>query len=304
MPAAPPLITVVVPAYNRAATIGRALRSVFAQTFSDFEIIVVDDGSSDGTEAACRAFRHPAVRVLRHSANRGAAAARNTGLRAARGTYIALLDSDDEWVPPKLARQIEQLRVSHPIIKAGCTGYTICDTRSRRDYYPQPASRERLLMGCDLSPGSTLMLHRSLLDEVGWFDETFPRYEDWDWMLRYVSAYPMGVVSAPLAIIHYSPHRSADAIATSAERLLKKYDKELLELGAAGRKARGLRWLEVARYCAMEHRFRGFSRFTAKAFREYPWYRPGITLLFIDAWLGTNLAPTVERLRARWLPRS
>jgi len=107
--AQPPKVSVVVPAYNRERLILHALNSVLAQTFADFEILAVDDGSTDGTIQAIQSCTDPRIRCLRHEKNRGAAAARNTGIQAARGEYVAFLDSDDEWLPHKLERQTAAL---------------------------------------------------------------------------------------------------------------------------------------------------------------------------------------------------
>jgi glycosyltransferase involved in cell wall biosynthesis len=297
MPTDAPSITVVIPAFNRASTIGRALASVSGQTLAAAEVIVVDDGSSDGTATVAGACGHPGLRLIRHASNRGAAAARNTGLRAARGDYIALLDSDDEWTPDKLARQLAELREAPPDIRASCTAYQIREGALTRDHRPRAVGRDDLFMGCDLSPGATLMMARPLVDEIGLFDETLPRYEDWDWLLRYTARYRIGVVQESLAIVYYSPHGGARIMERSATRLLAKYHDQLQVLGRAGRRARGLRWMEVARYYAMERNPGGFLICAARALRAYPLYRPGTLLLLADAWLGTRLAARIETLR-------
>ena len=102
-----PLVSVIIPTYNRAALVAEALASVKAQTFRDFEIVVVDDGGTDGTWEALSAGQE--IRVLRHPRRRGVSAARNTGINAARGQWLAFLDSDDLWLPDKLARQMAYL---------------------------------------------------------------------------------------------------------------------------------------------------------------------------------------------------
>ena len=99
-----PRVSVIIPTYNRADLVQQALASVKAQTYRDFEIVVVDDGGTDGTFEVLSADRE--IRVLRHAGRRGVSAARNTGIIAARGEWLAFLDSDDLWLPDKLARQI------------------------------------------------------------------------------------------------------------------------------------------------------------------------------------------------------
>ena len=110
----PPPVSVVIPAYNRAPTIGAAIDSVLRQTFTDFELVVVDDGSTDGTLTAARAIADPRLRVIAAPQNMGAAGARNLGVAEARGTWIAFQDSDDEWLPEKLAKQMARLATPPP----------------------------------------------------------------------------------------------------------------------------------------------------------------------------------------------
>lgn len=108
-------VSIVIPVFNRAHLIGGAIKTCLAQSHQDFEIIVVDDASSDDLEAALRAFgEDPRLRLIRHETNQGASAARNTGVQAARGTYVAFLDSDDDWTPDKLEKQLEALGQGEP----------------------------------------------------------------------------------------------------------------------------------------------------------------------------------------------
>src|SRR5579863_3286015 len=104
-----PAVTVLIPAYNAAATIERAVDSVLAQTFDDYEIIVVDDGSRDATSAIVANYGNDKIRLFRLPQNRGESGAMNEGIAAARGELVAFLDADDEWLPTKLARQVEVL---------------------------------------------------------------------------------------------------------------------------------------------------------------------------------------------------
>jgi glycosyltransferase involved in cell wall biosynthesis len=194
-------VSVVIPTWNRRDLVTRALTSVVAQSRPPEEILVIDDGSTDGTaEAVLQAFA--GVRVLSQE-NRGVSAARNRGLREASGRWIAFLDSDDEWHPRKLARQLESL--------AGSPGALLCHTdeiwiRHGRRVNPGAKHRkqggrifERCLALCAISPSSAL-LHRSLFDDVGLFDETLPACEDYDLWLRITSRYPVLYVDEPLVV--------------------------------------------------------------------------------------------------------
>ncbi len=97
-----PTVSVVIPTYNRAHLVGRAIQSVLNQTYHDFEIIIVDDGSIDNTEDVVKSLNDPSIRYTRHDQNRGGSAARNTGIKMARGEYVAFQDSDDEYLPEKV----------------------------------------------------------------------------------------------------------------------------------------------------------------------------------------------------------
>jgi glycosyltransferase involved in cell wall biosynthesis len=194
-------VSVIIPTFNRAWCLARAIESVLAQTFTDFELIVVDDGSSDETARLLGEYGD-ALEVIRQ-ANRGVSAARNAGMAAARGRWIALLDSDDHWLPTKLAHQVDWLS-AHP-------RYRICQTdevwiRHGRRVNPKKRHRkyggdifERCLPLCLVSP-SAVMMARSLVDEVGGFDETLPACEDYDLWLRISCTHPIGLVEAPLIV--------------------------------------------------------------------------------------------------------
>src|ERR1017187_7936626 len=109
-----PTVSVVIPTYNRARILPRAVKSVVSQTLEDWELLVVDDGSADDTEQVVAAFGDSRIHYIRHERNRGQSAAQNTGIRASRGTYVAFLDSDDEWLPEKLAKVVDCFQASAP----------------------------------------------------------------------------------------------------------------------------------------------------------------------------------------------
>lgn len=109
-----PKVSVVIPTHNRSSLLRRAIQSVLDQTYQDFEIIVVDDASTDDTEAVVKGFADERIRYVRHSENRGEAASRNTGIRLAKGEYIAGHDDDDVWLPPKLEKQVKAFEKASP----------------------------------------------------------------------------------------------------------------------------------------------------------------------------------------------
>lgn len=196
-----PAVSVVLPTYNRAWCLREALDSVAGQGFRDFELIVVDDGSTDETACLLGAYGD-ALRVLRQP-RRGVSAARNAGIAAARGKLIAFLDSDDLWLPGKLARQVEFFD-RHPAA-------LICQTEElwvKNGRRVNPGQRHRKRGGmifepslelCLVSP-SAVMLRRELLDAVGRFDERLPACEDYDLWLRISCRFPVGLIETPLIV--------------------------------------------------------------------------------------------------------
>ncbi len=196
-----PYISVIIPTCNRRHRTEEAVASVLSQTFSDFELIVVDDGSTDDTAAVLEAYA-PRLKLIRQK-NRGVSAARNNGVAHSRGQYLAFLDSDDLWLPTKLAVQAAFVR-SHPENR-------ICQTEEiwvRRGKRVNPGQRHRKPSGmifapslelCLVSP-SAVLLEKTLFRETGGFDESLPACEDYDLWLRISSRYPIHLISEPLII--------------------------------------------------------------------------------------------------------
>lgn len=230
-----PMVSVIIPTYNRAHVLGRAIKSVIDQTFTDFELIVVDDGSTDNTEELVTSFDDSRIRFLRHGQNRGVSAARNTGIRWARGQYIAFQDSDDEWLPQKLERQIEVFRQD----KTGKLGLVNCGASlnvnlSEQIFIPDPhlLNFDELLHRRNRCGTGTilLMIRKELAGGELYFDESLPASEDWDLMVRLSRLVDIDTVSEPLVRINRvdGEHVSSEKRTIHAEVLiLQKYYEEL-----------------------------------------------------------------------------
>ncbi|MCY4228684.1 MAG: glycosyltransferase [Gammaproteobacteria bacterium] len=199
-------ISVIIPTHNRRRLIGRAIHSVLAQTCPVCEILVVDDGSTDGTDEMVVAD-FPQVRLIRQ-ANRGVSSARNTGIVQSCGDWLAFLDSDDQWLPDRLKRQVETLSQN-----PGAQVIHTDEIWIRGGKRVNPGSRHRKPSGwifnnclrlCCVSPSST-MISRTVFDEVGSFDESLPVCEDYDLWLRMSTRYPFHLVEEP-QIIKYGGH--------------------------------------------------------------------------------------------------
>jgi len=197
-----PRVSVIIPTFNRAAWVAEAVASVVAQSFRDFELIVVDDGSTDTTLEALVRWEDK-IQVLRRARRRGVSAARNLGVAAARGEWLAFLDSDDLWLPDKLARQLEYLKEN--------PGLRLCQTEEvwvRNGVRVNPPETHLKVGGeiflpslsrCLVSP-SAAMMQRKLFEELGGFDEDLPAAEDYDLWLRVAWRHPVGLVPEALVI--------------------------------------------------------------------------------------------------------
>jgi glycosyltransferase involved in cell wall biosynthesis len=225
-----PTVSVIIPTYNRAHLVGRAIQSVLDQTYHDFELIVVDDASTDATEEAVRNFNDPRIRYIRHEHNRGGSAARNTGIGAAHGEYIAFLDSDDEWFPTKLERQIRVALGSGESVGLVYTGirYVAADKRLNRDEMPHHNGMlfRQLLRRNVVGTTSCALVSHSCLEEVGLFDENMPARQDLDLWLRISKKCRIDFVPEILTVHHIHDARiTADVQARirAYELLMKKH---------------------------------------------------------------------------------
>lgn len=189
------------------------------------EVIVVDDGSRDDLDSALRPFGGRVV-CIRHDRNKGAAAARNTGVAAAQGTYIAFLDSDDTWLPGKLAAQMEFMAGNG--LPASCTAYWLKRPNASEFVSPRyPTGTLGLadvVWGCFVSPGSTLMCRRETFLQIGDYDEELRRLEDWDWLIRYAQHHRLGFLARPLARVEVAPGAAASSrVLAAIDRLETRY---------------------------------------------------------------------------------
>lgn len=226
-----PVVSVIIPVHNRARLVCAAVESVLAQTFTGYELIVVDDGSVDDTLRALTCYGKR-IRLIRQ-ANRGVSAARNAGIAAANGALIAFLDSDDLWLPHKLLAQTNFFTANPAAMWQQTEEIWL-----RHGQRVNPKKRHQKLAGrifreslelCLVSP-SAVMLRRELLDEFGAFDESLPACEDYDLWLRILTKYPVYLDSAYGIIKHgghagqLSSHSGLDAYRIqSLQKILRHF---------------------------------------------------------------------------------
>ena len=196
-----PLVSVIIPTYNRGWILKETIESVLAQNFTNFELIVVNDGSTDNTQDILNSYKKDII-VLQQN-NKGVSAARNMGIASASGRLIAFLDSDDLWLSKKLSIQIDFFNANPDAL--------ICQTEEiwiRNGIRVNPGKRHKKLSGnifepslylCLVSP-SAVMIKRSLFENAGMFDETLPACEDYDMWLRVSCRYPVYLIDIPLII--------------------------------------------------------------------------------------------------------
>ncbi|MGB7533081.1 MAG: glycosyltransferase [Halobacteriota archaeon] len=206
-----PAVSAIIPTYNRAHLIGRAVQSVLNQTYQDFEILIIDDGSTDNTEEIIKSFRDERIRHIRHERNKGAAAARNTGIKAARGEYIAFQDSDDEWYSNKLEEISKIIEERKDVDFITSYGKIIKNGKIIGDIGRAPwvnvLSKTELIIRLFISnfiPTQGVVVKKEKIVEVGGFDESLPSASDYELWLRLAPICTLYFVNKPLFNLYFS----------------------------------------------------------------------------------------------------
>ena len=266
-----PDVSVVIPTYNRAGMLPRAMDSVLAQTYDDLELVVVDDGSTDDTEAVVTGYDDPRVRYVAHETNRGANVARNTGIEAAAGEYVAFLDSDDEWRPEKLQRQMDRVE-DGTWVGAYCGAETrtagvgaelrasVASLLARADAEPDYHGGTELvgeILADNVQPGagSTLLVRTDVARAVGGFDEELDRFQDPEFVLRVLGEGPLTYVDEPLVVRHPTGSPPADTVRDSNVRYRSKHADAVERAEGRGLDVRGAHELVLTKRYAEEGRF-------------------------------------------------
>ena len=283
-----PLVSVVIPTYNRAATLGRAIRSALDQDYAPLEIVVVDDCSRDDTITILTEFGD-SIRVLRHQNNCGASTSRNTGIDGARGEYIAFLDSDDYWRNDKTSRQMAFMR-EHKFAMS-CTGFSSVYQQGSRPLrkkrpYGYRLSVQDIVWGIYVAPGTTLIAERRLLRAIGGYDTSLARLEDWDLLLKAALAVPdLGFLDEDLAVTTPSNAYSIATLEHSA-RLLVDRGLRLLagqEPGLSRKFRAGVAFELAAAHWKKGSRMRAIS-YLSKTFALAPFNNQSVRVILLP-WL-------------------
>jgi glycosyltransferase involved in cell wall biosynthesis len=247
-----PTVSVVIPTYNRGTFLPSTIESVLQQTFDDFEILVVDDGSTDDTAKIVNGINDNRIHLHSHIRNKGGSAARNTGIEQANGRYIAFLDSDDEWSPSKLEQQVNYLES-----RSNDWVGVYCDTRSQR-HGPSKFLRKiifKLIISDNVTgrkeggeeliedilmtqfPGggaSTLLVRTDIVEQIKGFDPKFQRHQDWEFLIRLVKIGKLGYINQELVIKHETAPPSSTTVEKAKKRYFEKFSEDIAAAEASG----------------------------------------------------------------------
>lgn len=231
-------VSVIIPTYNRATVLGRSIQSVLDQTFQDFELIIVDDASQDDTRDVVNNFNIPNIRYVRHEKNLGPGLARNTGINLAQGEYIAFQDSDDQWLPEKLEKQIRYLDSAPSDVGAV---YSCLLRMNGSGTVHIPSVKNRRMEGdihLDICRGNfiampVVLVKKECFARTGLFDDRLNQYEDWDMWIRISKYYHFGFIDEPLVISYFTPgsvnEKGVVSEVQAASSILEKHNEEYVE---------------------------------------------------------------------------
>ncbi len=299
-----PVVSVIIPTYNRAHLIGRAIRSVLNQTYTDFELIVVDDASADNTEEVVKNIKDPRIRYIQHKINKGGAATRNTGIKASKGKFIAFQDSDDEWLLEKLEKQMRFFNIVSDDVGVIYCGFLRWDGKSAA-YIPSSKIivkegdiSKQILYGNFVST-QTLLIRKECLEQSGLFDEQLPRLQDWDLIIRLSKICHFHLIDEPLVMVYVMPDsisNNNDAWVKANEIILEKHYEIL--------KQSPLIFSQFLYYighlnCLHQSMHRG-RLFFSRSLHIRPWYTKAWIAMFLSLF-GQSFYRTVYRKRALWV---
>jgi glycosyltransferase involved in cell wall biosynthesis len=210
-----PKVSVIIPTYNRAKLVERAINSVLVQTFKDFELFIIDDASTDNTKQIVKKFRDERIKIIHHQKNKGGSAARNTGIKTAIGEYIAFLDDDDEWIPTKLEKQMRFFERCKRNVGLIYSWAEIID--EKKDLFVKSQSKVkgtflREILERSFLISSTVIVKKACFHSVGLFDENFISCQDREMWTRIATRYEVELL--PECLVRYYKH-SGISIGTS-----------------------------------------------------------------------------------------
>lgn len=231
-----PKVSIILPTYNRAHFLSRSIESVLRQSFIDFELIVINDGSTDESSLILEKYTDPRIRVFHIEENKGAGYSRNIGLMNARGSFISFQDSDDEWFPEKLEMQVEKLESSDSFVGVVYSDMVWVNRKGETKLMEAPVLKPYRICSPHKSDYQTfrigiqsVLLKKECVNRVGYFDETLPRFIDLDFLTRLLLNFEFIYIDKPLVKYYSTEGISSNAYSEYRARkmLLAKYAKLL-----------------------------------------------------------------------------
>lgn len=225
-----PIVSIIVPTFNRAGMIHRAIESVQFQTFNDWELIVVDDASTDNTEEILRRYMRndPRIGYIRHEKNKGGSAARNSGIKKSKGSYIALLDDDDRWYPEKLRLQVD-FSHNHPESGFIYSGYCYVDYETDKivkNVFPlYQGNVSSIILKNNIIGSPTPLIRNECFQRAGLFDEKLTSCQDWDMWIRISRFYSFAYVNECLAEVTMHGKQISSDLSSKIDSRIKLLDK-------------------------------------------------------------------------------
>ena len=284
-----PLVSVILPTYNRKDLVGKSIQSVLSQTYRQFELIIIDDASTDGTEKVIKEFSDSRIVYLTHSENKGGSAARNTGINTAKGEFIAFQDSDDIWLPDKLAKHMAVFANSPKsvgVVYTQCSRWEGDKERHIPGELPKLKNGDlfHVLLAGNFITLPTVVMKKICLTKAGQFDETLPRLQDWELFLRIAKHFEFRYVPEPLVNSFFTE----DSISSNPKALIRAVKiilKKNLEEYKADPRLYANQLLGLAGLYRLDNDMTKSRKYILEAFKVN--YRPGLIVAILTSFLGT-----------------
>ncbi len=299
-----PKVSVIIPTYNRAHLVGRAIRSVLNQTYHDFEIIVVDDGSTDNTEEVVKGFNDERMRYIRHKENKGGATARNTGIKAAKGEYIAFQDSDDEWLLKKLEKQMEVFKNASPEegvvyagfwrIKKGKKTYTPSSEITRKE-----GNIHKALLKGNFVTTQAAVVKKECFEKAGMFDERLRRLQDWELWIRISKYYNFKYINEPLVVSYYtsdSISANPEAFSRALQLIVEKHHKDIRK----DRKLLMRHYFDIGTFLRLNGKMGQSRKYFIKTILAYPLNKVSLHAFF--SLFGSKVYRRITKIKRLVIP--
>ncbi len=274
-----PLISIIIPVYNGEDVILRAVNSVLHQTYKNIEILVIDDKSTDNTLEILSTIKDKRLRIFKQKKNyQIGSIARNVGMRNAKGEYIAFLDDDDEFLPERIDKLYKEIVSKGDEYRAVTSSYFSKDGKTWKIVHKveEEQSIKNLLLMRTSVGGCSIMIHKSILNDVGFFDESFRRHQDIEYTIRILRKTKFAVVNEPLVKIYGHPGApNAQKILEVKEHFLNTFKEDIEKFDIKiQNEIYAKHWLQVSRFFALDADMKNTLKYFLKSLKY--------TLLYSD----------------------